>query len=146
MGVCLICEHSIIRKASEAAACAKCSGLAHFTCININISKNSFDGIKKGTHLFICNKCKKKSSSGDISKRDNTPVRNSEGEKKIPDDKQNENMPAVSEDVLNAIQAAILKGQESATRKSTDLLKNSLMTSNRNKLNSMIPSAPLLQN
>lgn len=49
--------------------CFKCNGLAHLNCINVNISKQSFESLKKGTSAYICNKCRPKPAGGDTSAR-----------------------------------------------------------------------------
>lgn len=121
MGVCLLCDESISRKASDSVSCAKCNGLAHLNCLNINISKQSFEGLKRGTSVFVCKICNAKSAGSGTSTRKGST--SSLPENSTNQSTDNSRLPTdISPAVINAIREAVAQGQELAITKSTEMI------------------------
>lgn len=121
MGVCLLCSEQVSRKLSDSVTCVKCNGLAHFNCINVNISKQSFESLKKVTSAFVCNKCRPKSAGSDTSGRRQSSASVNEQNTSESSDK-NDLGADITPAVINAIQKAIAQGQEVALVKSTEVI------------------------
>lgn len=63
MPLCIECQLQVPRASGKSLTCAKCSGLVHQACVNVNISKKDFDCLKRGTVNYYCAKCKNSSDT-----------------------------------------------------------------------------------
>lgn len=69
MPICTECLKQIVRSEAEVISCCKCNVIAHLACVNVNITKEHFEKLKKGSENFICYKYRTASNNAILQGR-----------------------------------------------------------------------------
>lgn len=73
MTICAECLKHITRGEKRVIACGKCRSLFQLTCINVNLTKNQYGKLEKGSESFICVKCKPHTTGGISQRKSSLP-------------------------------------------------------------------------
>ncbi|XP_051175675.1 uncharacterized protein LOC127290897 [Leptopilina boulardi] len=117
MPECLECNEQVSRKTDKSCECAKCNGIVHLACANVNITREEFNSLKKGVYKFICTKCRDNATSQSNS----TPANNDLASviRSIPEN-------ITQSDFFAALEVAIEQGQRNVLQEYHSKMVNSM--------------------